>query len=134
MGDFREHGVMLYLDRELYSAFIKLQADKNLGRSYAGLLPLTEGLYRLGYVTKDVYERHFTKYSEGLGKEPATQEQLDEQQVLKEKGKLFSRILEQWHEHPSHKWRQTWIREAERFSKVPNAKLILDLAKGETAT
>lgn len=28
MGDFKEHGVMLYLDKILYKAFIKLQADK----------------------------------------------------------------------------------------------------------
>ena len=38
---FREHGVMLYLDKTLYKAFIRLQADKGLGRSYAGLLPFT---------------------------------------------------------------------------------------------
>ena len=43
---FREHGVMLYLDKALYKAFIRLQADKGLGRSYAGLLPFVEGLYR----------------------------------------------------------------------------------------
>lgn len=35
MGDFREHGVMLYLDKVLYKAFIRLQADKGLGRSFA---------------------------------------------------------------------------------------------------
>jgi len=132
MGDFREHGVMLYLDRELYTAFIRLQADKNLGRSYAGLLPLTEGLYRLGYITKAVYEEHLKKYSEGLDKKPATQQQLEEQRALKEKEKLFSVVIEQWHEHPSNEWRQKWIRIAERSSTVPNAKLILDLAKGET--
>jgi len=63
MGNFKEHGVMLFLDKILYTAFIKLQADKGLGRSFAGLLPFTEGLYHLGYLSKEDYEAHIEKYS-----------------------------------------------------------------------
>ncbi len=59
---FREHGVMLFLDGELYYAFSKLQADKCLGRSFAGLRAFTEGIYRLGYISKDSYEAHVEKY------------------------------------------------------------------------
>lgn len=63
---FREHGVMLYLDKTLYKAFIRLQADKELGRSYAGLLAFVEGLFRLGYLSKEEYEKYVQKYSCGL--------------------------------------------------------------------
>lgn len=61
-----KHGVMLYLDRTLYRAFIRLQADYELGRSYAGLLPFVEGLYTLGFLSKDEYVQHRKRYSEKL--------------------------------------------------------------------
>lgn len=63
---FKEHQVMLCLDKEPYHGFIQIQADRDLGRSYAGLLPFVEGLYHLGYISKEVYDAHFKKYSEPL--------------------------------------------------------------------
>ena len=66
---FREHGVMLFLDGELYHAFSKLQADKCLGRSFAGLRIFTEGVYILGYISKDCYKAHVEKYEEPLYRE-----------------------------------------------------------------
>jgi len=60
---FREHGVMLFLDGELYHGFTKLMADKCLGRSYAGLQAFTEGIFHLGYLSKDSYDAHIEKYS-----------------------------------------------------------------------
>ena len=63
---FREHGVLLYLSNELYMGFVKLQADKGLGRSYAALLPFVEGLYHLGYITQEVYQAHVVRYSKPL--------------------------------------------------------------------
>jgi len=63
---FREHGVMLYLDKTLYLSFIKLQADQELGRSFAGLLPFVEGLYTMGYLDKKDYVEHRKKYSQKL--------------------------------------------------------------------
>lgn len=66
---FREHGLMLFLDGELYHAQSKLQADKCLGRSYAGLRVYTEGIYRLGYISKDCYEAHVEKYEKPLFEE-----------------------------------------------------------------
>lgn len=63
---FSEHKVMLCLDKELYRAFIKLQADKELGRSYAGLLPYVEGLFHMGYITQEVRDSHVLKYSQPL--------------------------------------------------------------------
>lgn len=67
---FNEHKVLLCLDRELYMAFIRLQADKGLGRSYAGLIPYIEGLYKMGYLSKECYEAHLEKYSVPLVAHP----------------------------------------------------------------
>jgi len=64
--------------------------------------------------------------------EPITQEQITEQQELKKKEKVFSEVIEQWTIHPSLKWRNNWAKEAEKWKdRVPNAKLILALAKDE---
>jgi hypothetical protein len=129
MGSFREHGLMLYLCPELQIAHVKLQADKELGRSYAGLLAFTEGLHTLGYLEKADYERLREKYSQGLEKEqPLTFEQLQKQKEIDKMAKKFSMVLDQWHMHPDSKWRDYWLREAEAWKdKVPNAKLVLAL-------
>jgi hypothetical protein len=57
---------MLFLDKTLYRAFIKLQADRELGRSYAGLLPFVEGLYTMGYLSKEEYMAHQERYNTKL--------------------------------------------------------------------
>lgn len=128
MDNFREHGVMLYLSKALYVGFIKLQADKGLGRSFAGLLPLTEGMYQLGYISKEVYEEHFKKYSQPLvSKTPLTSEQIREKQILKQKEGYFKRALDQWDIHPQPSWRYKVFVQAEKWKdKVASAQLILD--------
>lgn len=90
---FREHGVMLFLSNPLYLGFIKLQADKGLGRSYAGLLPFVEGLYRMGYLSKEDYEIYFKKYSQGLTKK--TEKNNESYAEIQEKTELEK--LEQHH-------------------------------------
>jgi len=132
MGDFREHGVMLYLDKVLYKAFIRLQADKGLGRSFAGLLPFTEGLYRLGYIPQGDYEEHVRKYSQELVEaKPSRFEQLKEQEKIRRLDKLYSEVLKQW-PTLSEKTRQVHIANAKEVAeKVSNAKLVLALANGE---
>ena len=126
MGNFREHGVLLYLDKTLYKAFIKLQADKGLGRSYAGLLPFVEGLYQLGYLSKEEYKIHFQKYNTPLTEEPKplTKQQMQEREKLKQLTKTFRMILEQW-ETASDKSKQYYIRKAEQYKQLPEAKEIL---------
>jgi len=134
---FREHGIMLYLDKTLYKAFIKLQADKGLGRSYAGLLPFVEGLYHLGYLSKEEYETHFQKYNTPLTEEPKplTKEQMQEREKLKKLNKNFSMVIEQWNLHPSLEWRLKWIKQAEKWKdKIPSAKALLDLADKEVTS
>ena len=140
MGNFREHGVLLYLDKTLYKAFIKLQADKNLGRSYAGLLPFVEGLYQLGYLSKKEYEKRVRKYSKSLDEmekenEPLTKEQLEKEKKLKDLEKQFSMVIEQWDLHPSLEWRLRWVKKAKEWKdKIPSAKALLDLADKEVVS
>ena len=131
MGKFREHGVMLFLSPELYLGFVKLQADKGLGRSYAGLLPFIEGLYSMGYISKEVYEEHVKRYSKQLVSEKPkplpTQEQLKEEEKAEQLNKTFGMVAEQWEQHPSEEWRQTWLKRAQEHSGLSNAKLVLAL-------
>lgn len=63
---FQGHSLRLYLDKTFYKALIKLQADKGLGPSFAGLLIYTEGLHHLGYITNEEHEQHVKRYSQPL--------------------------------------------------------------------
>jgi len=122
---------MLCLDKDLYRAFIKLQADKDLGRSYAGLLPYVEGLFQMGYLTREVYEIHAKRYSQPLGaKAPVTLEQKKQKDNLQSKDKQFRMILEQWEQHSSPEWRLKVFAEAEKFKdKLESARLLLAKVK-----
>lgn len=124
MGDFREHGVMLYLDRTLYRAFIKLQADKDLGRSYAGLLPFVEGLYAMGYINEQVYVQHKEKYSVPLIVDKPLQHFVDKED--EQLNKTLKMAADQWEDHRDPLWRQGWITRAELHPTLPNSKLVLD--------
>lgn len=137
MGKFREHGVMLFLSPELYLGFIKLQADKGLGRSYAGLLPFVEGLYQMGYIRKKAYEEHVRRYSKPLVSEklkPLTKQQLREQRQTERLNKTLGMVAEQWKQHPSEQWREKWLKKAGEHSELSNAKLVLDLASNEVVS
>ncbi|MFX0204300.1 MAG: hypothetical protein ACFFCW_50020 [Candidatus Hodarchaeota archaeon] len=133
MGKFREHGVMLYLSPELYVGFVKVQADKSLGRSYAALLCFNEGLRKLGYITDEVYEVHKKKYSEPLvqGKtRPLTIEELREQEKIGQLEKHFSEVSKQW-PNLCEKARLAHITKAKQYvNEVSNAKLVLALENG----
>jgi hypothetical protein len=123
MGDFREHGVMLYLDRTLYRAFIKLQADKDLGRSYAGLLPFVEGLYAMGYIDEQVYVQHKERYSAPLIVDKPLQHFVDKED--EQLNKTLEMVAEQWGSHQNQEWRQRWINTAEQHPTLSNSKLVL---------
>lgn len=140
MTKFREHGVMIFLSRDLYVAFIKLQAEKELGRSFAALLPFTEGLYKMGYISEDVYEAHKKRYSEPLTGETEAekvQRLRRECHVNKETeklNKLFANVAKQWNEHTSKQWRSTWVKKAKQHLDIANAKLILELGQAKETT
>ena len=133
LGSFKEHGVLIYLSKELYTGFIKLQADKDLGRSYAGLLPFVEGLHKLGYISPDVYQKHIEKYSVPLGKEslsetPVTPEERKQKQLLKQKNDQFKGMLDQWNIHDLE-WKIKTVVYAKKYSDLEYAKLIIEKEK-----
>jgi hypothetical protein len=129
----KPHGFLVYLPPHLYIAVVKLQADKQLGRSYPVLFALNEGLYKLGYISKETYEVYERRYSEKLiPEEPKllTKQEVEQQRLIKEKEKMFSMALEQWSQHPCPKWRKKWAGKAQEYKdKIPSAKLILALAQ-----
>jgi hypothetical protein len=133
MGDsFREHGVMLYLDKTSYKAFIRPQADKGLGRSFAELLPFIEGLHHMGYLTDPEHEERVKKYSQPLCEEarPLTTEQVQQKSEVANWEKRFSLAIKEWSSMPEKS--QVWhVQKAkELLDGVPNAKLVLALANG----
>jgi uncharacterized protein with gpF-like domain len=115
---------------------VRLQADKQLGRSYPVLYALNEGLYKLGYISHEIHEIYEKRYSEKLihvePKFPTKQEQV-EQRLIEEKTKTFSMVLQQWNEHLDPEWRRKWIEEARNYrEKIQNARLILALEEQAT--
>jgi len=126
---FREHGLMLFMGPKLRLAFIKMQADRELGRSYAGLRAFTEGLHVLGYLKQEDYERLCQKYEQGLNQPPTLNiQQLQTKSEQDKMSKKFSMVLDQWGAHTDMKWRANWIREAEVWKdKIPAAKMVWEL-------
>jgi hypothetical protein len=131
MGSFKEHGVLIYLSKDLYVGWIKLQADRNLGRSYAGLIPFIEGLYKLGYISEAVYKEHIKKYSVPIDAKDdsvtktATPEQLKAKTELEKEDKYFHEILNQWNLY-GPEWQIKQFLYAEKFAeKLQSARDVL---------
>ena len=119
---------MLYLSKELYSGWIKLQADKGLGRAYAGLLPFVEGLYRFGYISKEVYDENIKKYGVPLVQETEvslSEEEQKQKKFLEEKDKQLEGMWEQWGIHPDSDWRIKTVAYAKKYPELEYAKLII---------
>lgn len=123
MGRFKEHQVLMCLAAPLYRAFIRLQADRDLGRSYAALLPFVEGLYRMGYISQEVYEHYRSKYSKPLPvQKPLSQ--VHEQQRMRQLEKQFTQVAEQWDTLKPDS-QAYWIKKAEENKTILEAQLIL---------
>jgi hypothetical protein len=117
MKDFKEHGVLLYLTPSLYLAFIKLQGDKGLGRSFAGLLAFNEGMHTLGYISDEQYEENRRKYSrklfEAQPQKPLTLEQVEAKKQHDGMARAFSGVYSQWNlPHNDPLWRDKWVAKA----------------------
>jgi len=122
---------MLFLDNELYLGFIKLQNDKKLGRSFAGLLSFVEGLHKMGYIEKDTYERHKIRYSKPLvidKKRTLTKEELEKNLEIEQLDKRLENVITQWNLHPSLDWRNQWTDIARKNPNLTNSKKILALS------
>ena len=136
MVGFNDHSYRMFLDRKLYLATVKLQADHGLGKSYSALLPFVEGLHAMGYLDSETFELYRNKYSVGLEetaniKSPA--------QIIKEETKAakyrqlnnhFGEVLAQW-SMLKDKSKQYHLKEAEKHKTLKNAKLLLELGKQE---
>ena len=133
MGKYKEHGVLIYLNNPLYMGFIKLQADKGLGRSFAGLLAFCTGLFQMGYISKSEYLRFKARYSTPLDKEPQqlTLVETPLQNELNKLDKTFGEVITQWSFHPEQKWREGWIKKAMEYGDLPNAKKLLVLMENK---
>lgn len=127
----KPHGYLLYLGPELYMAVVQLQAALKLGRTFSALLPLTEGLHHMGYLSEENYEKLKAKYSVSLieaYKKPLTLKQLQAKAEVERLEKHYSDVLAQWPQL-NKKAKLTHLRNAEKHAKdVRAAKLILDLA------
>ncbi len=127
---FQEHKVMLFLDKDLYVAFIRVQADKAVGRSYAGLLPFVEGLYHMGYIKRDVYEKHMLKYSDTLiSKKQLTLAETLEMEKNIQLARFFKAVAEQWETLKPEQRAQHLKRALTARAKVPQAELIINLSQ-----
>ncbi|MCX8151388.1 MAG: hypothetical protein N3D85_07830 [Candidatus Bathyarchaeota archaeon] len=126
-----DHIIKICVAPELRSALIKYMAKHDLDKQFAVLHLLTKALHSEQLISKEVYEVYSFRYSRKLVSNSIermmTQEQLKEKQLIEEKTRIFSMVLDQWHLH-GEDWRNKWIKQAEEWKdKVPNAKLILDL-------
>jgi len=128
----KPHGVVVFLPPELYLGIVKLQADKELGKPYACLLVITEGLYHMGYISKEAYEVYSRKYSDKLIKEEVKSPTPQEQIEIAKLTASFKNIIRNWNDV---KDKEFWVRKAEKAikkygeSKIPQAKHILALAQ-----
>ena len=137
---FNEHQVLLCLNKELYLGFIDIQSDRRLGRAYAGLLPYVEGLYRLGYISKEIYEKNFKEYSIPLNsnsKEPeAINEDKRQKTAFENADKTIKAMIAQFEQHTKD---PLWFAKAGRYAKMfedklDSARALLSLIKDRDAT
>jgi len=134
MGAFADHAYRLFLDRTLYLATIRLQAERGLGKSYSAMLPFVEGLHALGYLSDADYELYRNKYSIGLieGNKSPTQIYKERSRAAecKTKNRYFGEVLAQW-STLKEKSKRYHLKEAEKHKTLKNAKLLLELGVQE---
>lgn len=127
----KDHGLLLFLAPELVIALAKVQIQKEIGRSYAGLYALTVGLHQLGVLSEEQFEVLEKRYSESLVQEPSEKPlspaELLEKQKLQAKDRYFLAVLVQWNLHKDPIWRQRVFAEAEKFGELESAKRVLAL-------
>jgi hypothetical protein len=111
-------------------ANVKLQAKKELGRSYSALLASTEGYYHLGFLPEDDYLKLKEKYSTPLIQEKEKKPTLKQKKAKEEKEKLnwtLGNVIDQWEIHPSKDWREKWVNIAHQHPELQNSNRLLAL-------
>jgi len=117
-------------------ALIKLQADRELGQSYAGLYALNEGLHALNFLSDTDYEVFKKRYSDKLVAEESKNATSDiDPQAQKENESMtqyFREVLAQWETHPDIDWRNKQFKKAQQYAnRIAYAKLVLDRQKNQ---
>ena len=133
------HSVMLTAELEI--ALVKLQAKLEIGKAYAVLYGLVEGLFKLEYLSQDDYNLLMKRYSRKLvevTKENRVKrqnshvsvlalERQKEKRLLNEKDRLFKGQLDQWEQHPKPEWRNKALVDAQPWKdKLESARLLLE--------
>jgi enterochelin esterase-like enzyme len=122
------------LNAKLKLSLIKLQADRELGQSYAGLLALIEGLHSLKYLGDEDYLLFSKKYSKKLVVEDQKVQGMDQQAVreLESMTKLFKGVLADWSLPHNKGWKEGWVKRASNYaSRIKAAQMIVELGKQE---
>ena len=139
------HGMLLYLPDSLVLALAQTQVNGGLGRSFAGLLLVTEGAHSLGVLDEEDYLRLKDRYSTSLKDRPkakpsivknakATLAQIKKKTEIDEIEKQFGNALNQW--SPMKETSKNYFvkkarSDLEKHPNLKNAKLILELAEQE---
>jgi hypothetical protein len=110
---------------------IKVASFYEVGQTYASLLIYNEGLHEMGQLSEQEYQTNKLRYSKKLVEVQAklpTKKEAQEQQHLQDMQRTFQVIIAEWDntDRPL-KWREQWIRQAEKYkAQIPEAKLLLD--------
>jgi hypothetical protein len=134
----KDYGLLLYMRAELLQAHAQLMANRQLSRSNAGLLALTEGLHELGCLDKEQYEACKELYSRKMvfslvaeRSRPKTVEAVQEQSTISKLEAEFSSAVTNW-PLMKEKARIFMLKKAEKWKdKVPSAQMLLELAAEE---
>ena len=125
----------LYLDRKLYLAAIRLQADRKLSKSKAGLLALVEGLHTLGYLSNADYEVYKNKYSVSLDEESISPSEI----LRKETKEALYRQLNNHYRQVIQQWKTLrvdvkyyHVKDAKKNLNLKYARKLVELAEQET--
>jgi len=114
---------------------IRLQADRKLSKSKAGLLTLAEGLHDLGYLSTADYEIYKNKYSIPLDEEPVSPTEL----LRKETKEARHRKLNNHYKQVIKQWstlrvdvKYYHIKDAKKNLNLKYARKLVELAEQET--
>jgi len=112
-------------------ALIKLEAEKELDPSYAGLYALNEGLHSLGHLNDKDYEIFKKRYSDKLVNDTEQEKEEISPQAQKEienMTRYFAMVVDQWHLHQNSEWRSKQLQKAKQYvDRIPTAKIVLSL-------
>jgi hypothetical protein len=130
----KEYGLLLFLKPELLLGLAKVQVQKQVGRSYAGLLALTVGFHELGAIDDETFTFFEKRYCEKLVQEPLQKPlstaELMEKRRMETKDSQLKMMLVQWEIHKSESaWRLKIVSHAEKYPQLESAKRVMELCR-----